>query len=616
MRAPLSERLKKAIAAAVLTTAGAAGGALLLAPEGTSPGLTLFLVAMGVSAWYGGWYGGLLSIALTGLHALWLLPMETPAEHLIATRRILNFDILSLLVCGIVVAVREKKRAQKQLKSTEAHSELLFNESPLPMWVSSKATQKFLDVNAATTAQYGYARDEFLRMTVRELQFAEESGTPEEKTATPGAEFAGVLHHRKKDGTRIDVEITSRPIVWHDQPAVLAVARDVTEKRRLEEHLRQAQKMDAIGQLAGGIAHDFNNLLGVVIGYSELLMEQFEPGDGKREKIEQIKKAGDHGAALTRQLLAFSRKQMLEPKVLNLHRLMADLSKMLQRLIREDIRLVIGGGEDLRMVKVDPGQMEQVIINLVLNARDAMPNGGQLSIRTENADLDEAYVRMHAEVTPGQYVALTVSDTGMGMDAATRNRVFEPFFTTKEKGTGLGLATVYGIVKQSGGHIWVYSEPGRGSTFKVYLPMVSEPAAAGRYAAPALPPKGSETILLVEDAEGLRGFVRELLEGRGYRVLEAENGRQAIAAASAHAGDIHLLLTDVVLPEAGGREVARQVLELHPEARVLFMSGYTDDAMMQQGVLSSEELFLQKPFTAYALASKVREALGPPAPAD
>ncbi len=392
------------------------------------------------------------------------------------------------------------------------------------------------------------------------------------------------------------------------------IASDVTNERRLEEQFRQAQKMEAVGRLAGGVAHDFNNLLTVITSYSELLLGDLESTDPRREDLEEIRKAAAGAAGLTRQLLAFSRQQVLEPRVLDLNEIVSGAGKMLQRLIGEDVALVTVLAPDLGAVKADPGQLEQVIMNLAVNARDAMPQGGKLTIETTNVDLDVTYTMEHTAVSPGPYVLLTVSDTGVGMDEETQRRIFEPFFTTKQTGTGtgLGLATVYGIVKQSGGFIWVYSEPGHGTTFKIYLPRVDEPAEAEQRGTTPQYVHGTETVLLAEDAGPLRAVARQILKREGYTVLEAPDGKSALEGAAAHDGPIHLLITDVIMPEMSGRQLAERLKQQRPELKVLFVSGYTDDAIIRHGVLEPGIAFLQKPFSPELLARKVREVLDSP----
>src|SRR6266481_1741394 len=382
--------------------------------------------------------------------------------------------------------------------------------------------------------------------------------------------------------------------------------------RSSEERLRQAQKMEAVGRLAGGVAHDFNNLLTVITSYSALLLEDLAADDPKRDDVDQIRKAAEGAAALTRQLLAFSRQQVLQPKALDLKATVAGTDKLLKRLIGEDIQLTSVLAPDLGVVKADPGQIEQIIINLAVNARDAMPTGGRLTIEAANVDMDEAYVRGHAPASPGRYVMLAISDTGIGMDEQTKARIFEPFFTTKEvgKGTGLGLATVYGIVKQSGGFIWVYSEPGHGTSFKVYFPRVDEPAEPTAASTAGTEPRGgTETVLVVEDAASVRMVTRQVLERFGYAILEAPNGETALRLAAKHHGPIHLLLTDVIMPGLSGRQLAEQLAQLRPDMKVLYASGYADQAIVLHGILDSDIAYLQKPFTPETLARRVRQVL-------
>lgn len=392
---------------------------------------------------------------------------------------------------------------------------------------------------------------------------------------------------------------------------VLGVYQDITDRKRMEEQFRQAQKMDAIGQLAGGIAHDFNNLLTVILGYGDLALERLAADDPLRELVAGMAGAGQRAAALTRQLLAFGRRQVLSPKVLDLNDIVAGIERMLRRLIGEDIDLATRLQPDLGHVRADPGQVEQVLLNLAVNARDAMPRGGKLTIETRDAELDSAYTRGHPEVPPGRYVLMAVSDTGCGMTPEVKARIFEPFFTTKGpgKGTGLGLATVYGIVKQSGGSVEVYSEPDNGTAFKVYLPRVDLPVTAGKSQPPLSPPRGTETILVAEDDRGVRGLTCHVLRSSGYTVLEAADGEDALRAAGRYPGPIHLLLTDVVMPGMNGRELAERLHVTRPHVRVLYLSGYTDDAIVRHGVLEERAEFLQKPFTPLALTSRIRKIL-------
>ena len=386
------------------------------------------------------------------------------------------------------------------------------------------------------------------------------------------------------------------------------------EHTRLEEQLLQSQKMEAVGRLAGGVAHDFNNLMQIILSYAEMAVERSAMDPEERQDLEEIKKAANRAANLTRQLLAFSRKQVLDPKVLDLNAVLKDLEKMLPRLIGEDVDFRLILAPDLGRIKADPSQIENVIMNLAVNARDAMQYGGTLTIETGNTEIDEEYARFHPFLPPGRYVMITVTDTGVGMDAEVRSHIFEPFFTTKEagKGTGLGLATVYGVVKQSGGYIWVYSEAGKGASFKILLPCVDESAVEVKLGSEREEsPRGSETILLVEDESSLRKLVSQLLRTWGYTVLEASHGEEAINMARIHPGAIDLLLTDVVMPAMSGRELAKLLVPLREGIKILYMSGYTDDTILQHGVLDPGSALLQKPFTQETLSRKVYEALHP-----
>jgi PAS domain S-box-containing protein len=472
-------------------------------------------------------------------------------------------------------------------------------------------------VNPAFTRITGYSREEVLGQNPRLLKSGKQDRVFYQQLWTiilRGDIWHGELINRRKDGNLYTEEMTIAPVrdALGEVTHFIATKQDVTEHKRLEQQLIQAQKMEAVGRLAGGVAHDFNNLLTIINGYAALLSEQTSTEDPRRARLKEILMAGERAASLTRQLLAFSRRQVLEPRVLDLNSVIATIEKMLRRLIGEDVELVTTLRPDIGRVKVDPGQIEQVVMNLAVNARDAMPEGGKLLIETSNVEIDANYTRSHSPMIPGKYVMMAVDDTGCGMDLETQAHIFEPFFTTKEesRGTGLGLATVYGIVKQSGGFIWVYSAPGCGSTFKIYLPIVEEALPTAEPAeVPAELAKGVETLLVVEDEGGVRSLLCETLAAHGYKVLEAAGAAQAFQIAEQHTEPIHLLLTDVVMPQTGGKELVKRLSTLHPETKVLYMSGYTDDAIVRHGILEGGTPFLQKPFSPKALLAKVREVL-------
>ena len=463
--------------------------------------------------------------------------------------------------------------------------------------------------------QYGFAPEEFSRMT----HVGHSAGRKErhsgcascKKMARPFLTKA-ICKHRKKDGKVFEVELISHQFEYAGRRVRLVVAQDISERHLLEQQLRQAQKMEAVGRLAGGVAHDFNNLLMVIKGHTELLMNGLPPADGMSRKISQIDRAADRATALTKQLLAFSRMQVLQPRVMSLNGVVEDMGKLLPRLIGEDVELGIRMAQDLGKIRADASQMEQIIMNLAVNARDAMPTGGRLLIETSNAELDRTYNTTHPIVKAGRYVLLAVSDTGTGMDAETQAHIFEPFFTTKEpgKGTGLGLATVYGVVKQSGGFVWVYSEVGKGTSFKIYLPRVDQPEDKGSVPLPfAEAPRGTETILLAEDEQDVREVAREFLESGGYTVIEAHNGAEALRLAVEHKAAINLLVTDMVMPGMTGKELARRLQHQHSGIGVVYMSGYSEQTAAETTQAEANMLLLTKPFSRGSILRAVREAL-------
>jgi PAS domain S-box-containing protein len=528
-------------------------------------------------------------------------------------------------ILGVSRDITERKRAEDALRESEEYFRRLTKQSPIPIAIiGDKGEVDFL--NERFNATFGYTLDDLPNLKAwwpraypdeqyRKEVIASWQNAIKEAEATTGDIKPSEYRVTCKNGTIRIAEIFGSKI----GNKILVLLPDFTERKRaeeekadLQEQLRQSQKMEAIGRLAGGVAHDFNNILTVIKGYSQLSLAEIKEDNALSENIEEIIKATDRAADLIRQLLAFSRRQVMEMKVLGLNIILENLDKMLRRLIAEDIELTTLLAEDLGNVKTDPGQMEQVIMNLVVNARDAMPDGGKLTIETANVELDEAYAHTHVAVKPGRYVMISVSDTGVGMSPEVKDRVFEPFFTTKEKGkgTGLGLSTVYGIVKQSGGNIWVYSVPGKGTTFKIYLPRVDEPLEKlGRRVEVNEIPRGTETILLAEDEEEVRNLAVRFLESQGYKVLKASQGLEAFLIAEEYEGIIHLLMTDVVMPKLSGRELADRIAEIRPEIKVLFMSGYADNAIVHHGVLEGGMNYLQKPFTLDGLAKKVREVL-------
>ncbi len=543
------------------------------------------------------------------------------------TKKIINFTPVQLETGENLMAcedITERKQAEEALRESEEKYRSIL-ENIQDGYIEVDLAGNFTFVNGVVCRRLGYSREELIGMNNR--QYTDETTAKKAyqlynrvyRTGEPVRNFEEEVI--RKDGTRWIYELSvslirnpeGKPIGFQ------GISRDITERKRaekemaaLQEQLRESQKMEAIGRLAGGIAHDFNNLLTVIKGYSQLSLMELKEGDPLKGNIEEIQKGSQRAADLTRQLLAFSRRQVMEMKVLDLNTLLRDLDKMLRRIIGEDIELTTLLANDLGRVKIDPGQIEQVIMNLAVNAKDAMPSGGKLTIETANAVLDESYARNHADVKPGRYVMFSVSDTGVGMTPEVRERLFEPFFTTKQKGrgTGLGLSTVYGIVKQSGGNIWVYSEPGHGTTFKIYLSRVDEPLEQLREKTTREELlRGSETVLVVEDEEKVRQLTVEILGKQGYSVLDASQGDDALAISEKHKGPIHLILVDVVMPGISGTELTKRLAFLRPETKILYMSGYTDNAIVHHGVLEKGVNYIQKPFTIDELTRKVREAL-------
>jgi PAS domain S-box-containing protein len=524
----------------------------------------------------------------------------------------------------------EKKSARMRVDQALRNAQERFRgiyESSTDAIAYASLDGHLLDVNQSFAKLTGYTREELLTKTYQELT-PKEFRVMEDKLVQAILKKGEPAEYEKefirKDGSRVPICLTVFAVNGQSGTAIglAAIIKDITERkgaeealRKTEERLRQIQKMEAIGQLTGGIAHDFNNLLLVINGYSDLTLDKLTVDDPLRQNVDQIRQAGERAASLTRQLLAFSRRQVLAPKVLDLNVVVRGIETMLRRMIGEDILFETALQSGLCRVEADPGQIEQVIMNLAVNARGAMPEGGKLIIETTNVELDE-FRRPDLDISPGPYVLLAVSDTGIGMDKETQERIFEPFFTTKEtgKGTGLGLATVYGIVKQSGGYIWVYSEPGQGTTFKIYLPSVEkavETASPGPMAVTSI--GGWETILLTEDEAAVRKLVQCILTTHGYTVIEAGNGVEALSVFAQHTAAIHLVITDVVMPVMGGRELASRLVSARPDTRILYLSGYADNAVVRHGVLEPGCAFLQKPFSKDALLRKVREVLdGPP----
>jgi two-component system cell cycle sensor histidine kinase/response regulator CckA len=519
---------------------------------------------------------------------------------------------------ALMAEIEERARTEETLRASEYRYRELFDSANDMIYVHD-LSGNFLSLNKAALQATGYTREEALGMNLRQI-------VPPDRIEAAQAEIARKLGGESsmphemtivtKDGRRLALEVNSHLVYENGKPvAVQAIARDITERQRLEQQLRHSQKMEAVGRLAGGVAHDFNNHLTVIAAYSQMLADGLEENEHLRAYAQEILWAAERAGNLTTRLLAFSRQQMVEPKVIDLNNLLGALSNMLRRLIGEDVELRSFLDPALGKIKADPPQIEQVVMNLAVNARDAMHNGGQLTLRTANLEIEHGAEPPHPGLQPGSYVVLQVADTGIGMDDELRRHIFEPFFTTKEsgKGTGLGLSMVYSIVKQSGGEISVESAPGMGATFTLYFPQVQEcadPFASKVAALAGRKPAERETILLVEDEYGVRKLVRKMLLQQGYRVLEAANGRDALQICGVHSGPIHLLITDVIMPGMSGRELAERVALHSPDTRVLYMTGYTDDDILQHGIDGGDApAMLRKPFLAEHLAASVRRVL-------
>src|SRR5579859_288616 len=600
---------------AVLSTALALIPTVLLADVSESR-LALFGVAVMVSAWYGGLKPGLVatSFALTVSAYFSLVGPHSPDQLRTALLRLSLFFFVAMLICWLNAALRA---SQEDLRRSELNFRSLVTNAPYGI-CRCDSTGQILDANPAFLEMLGYsASDELIGQHIYSLYSDTDHWFALADFFRSSAPFKGLTAEwKRKNETTTVVRVSGRAVTnGRDGGVVFELfTEDVTERRALEQQLRQSQKMEAVGRLAGGIAHDFNNLLMVISGYSEFLLERLGAEPHLRGPAQEIASASERASSLTRQLLAFSRKQMLAPRIVNLNDVATDNLKMLTRMIGEDIDLVFTPTPNLWPVRADAGQIEQVIMNLAVNARDAMPSGGKLTIETSNVTLDDDYARVHAPLRADDYVMISISDTGMGMDSETQQHIFEPFFTTKgPKGTGLGLSTVYGIVKQSGGYIWVYSEIGRGTTFKIYLPRVASLEVHPAQIPPARQfqnvEPGTETILLVEDEANLRYLARQYLEKQGYKVIEAADGAVAMQIAVAHDATIHLLLTDVIMPGMNGRELAQRISEIRPSIKILYMSGYTENVIGHNGTLDEGVRLLQKPFNLRDLKTKVREVL-------
>ncbi len=603
-QAPAAKKLGRGLTEYVMRT-----GEPLLATPAVFEGLVQRGEADLIGAPSLDWLGVPLRIGNTSIGAL---VVQSYSEKVRFGER--DRDILKFVSQQLATAI-EHKRHEEALRRSEARYRSLILSAAYGIYRCS-LDGRFLDMNPALINMLGYGSvEEVLALNPKQDVFlnSEELTRLSEDYRRNGNLNGIEVQWKRKDGHVIIVRLSGRAMDGEDEAKgeLEIIAEDITERRQLEEQFRQAQKMEAVGRLAGGVAHDFNNLLMVINGYTEVLLEQLEPGDSRHQKVLSIQQAADRAAMLTRQLLAFSRKQLLELKVVDVNHVISDMERLLRPLIGENIELVTHLSPDAGRTRADAGQLEQVIMNLVVNAKDAMPDGGKITIQSSEITVRNNF-REHRYIQPGRYVVISLADNGHGMDKETLSRIFEPFFTTKEKGkgTGLGLSTVYGIVKQSGGYVFANSEVGGGTTFFIYLPRVEDsPETSLPVKSQDNENRGTETVLLVEDEDSVRELVRETLALRGYRVLEADNGEGGLRVAEQHGDEIDILITDVVMPGMGGRELAKRLMAMRPKIGVLYLSGYTEDAIVNHGALDPGTAFLQKPFTLQKLAKKVREVL-------
>jgi PAS domain S-box-containing protein len=553
----------------------------------------------------------LVLVAIVGIGARSLARADAQRRRAVASLERAHGDLENQVLARTARIVEVNHELQRSLRAMQQMQYSIDHAADAVLWNDEQG--RFVYVNQSACKSLGYEQEELLGLTVFDINPAlrpERWGDRWDEVRTAGA-ITVESEHRRKDGSVFPVEITVDHVEFEGKAFNCVIARDITQRRVLEDQFRQAQKMEGLGRLAGGVAHDFNNLLTVIMCHGEFIRRKLDPGSSVLADVQEVLNASSRAAGLTRQLLAFSRRQMLEPTVVSLNTIIADMDRMLRRLIGEDVDLVTATAADLGLTRVDRGQLEQILMNLAVNARDAMPSGGRLTIETSNVDLAEEYMKSRLNLSTGHYVMLAVSDTGSGMTPEVKARAFEPFYTTKEvgKGTGLGLSTVHGIVTQSGGDIELFSEPGRGTTFKIYLPRLAGAPGASSGAVAPQPSSGHETLLLVEDESVIRSAMRHSLEHLGYQVLEAADGRDALALCERPDQPVDVLVTDVVMPHMNGPELVERARRVRPNLRVLYMSGYADRALIHQGMRDPDTSFLQKPFAPETLGRKIREVL-------